>query len=246
MQIKEIPLGSRFNRLTVTGNIHKQIGGVNRLFWLCTCDCGSTIAVRGFALRAGLLGDNRAGIKSCGCLQKEGPRDRAIALRMGRKYQHASILRHLGNYVYEFKCQCGKLFTKAAKRIHARSNCGCLNNQYKPVNAVGVNTVYSTYKDNAHRHRRPFELDKSTFASLLAGNCAYCSDPPSGKIILSGDGRVFMYNGIDRLDNTEGYVQGKVVTCCNRCISLKNKYSYAEFTNIVKRIYENLKLQEKP
>ena len=213
--------------------------GVRRLLWVCTCDCGKVVEHRGYALRGG-----SSGVKSCGCLHHEGPTNRAVTLHLGRKYRHATINKYLGDQVYEFTCTCGTLFLRHSKHIHARVNCGCINNRQKSVAEVGCNTVYGVYQDNAARKGLPFELPKVTFTKLLQDTCAYCNEPPSNQLVLSGN-RVFKYNGIDRLDNTKGYLQGNVVTCCKRCNYLKNKYSYVEFTGIVKRIYENLKLQGK-
>lgn len=53
--------GNRHGRLTVLG-----LGtSPNReIYWLCQCDCGSQVTVRGSSLRRGTT-------RSCGCLQRE-------------------------------------------------------------------------------------------------------------------------------------------------------------------------------
>lgn len=53
--------GRRFGRLAVAGR-DGSMGG--EAAWSCVCDCGSTVTVRGYSLRAGMT-------MSCGCLQKE-------------------------------------------------------------------------------------------------------------------------------------------------------------------------------
>ena len=53
--------GKRFGRLTVLTK-HGHAGSY--VTWLCVCDCGSEIVVRGTSLRRGIT-------KSCGCLKKE-------------------------------------------------------------------------------------------------------------------------------------------------------------------------------
>lgn len=57
--------GRRFGRLVVISR-HGEIKtrGNRQLVWLCKCDCGKEIIVRGISLRRGLT-------QSCGCLQKE-------------------------------------------------------------------------------------------------------------------------------------------------------------------------------
>ena len=54
--------GQRFERLTVLKR--GENGHRGKVYWLCQCDCGSEIAVRGDHLRKGL-------IRSCGCLSNE-------------------------------------------------------------------------------------------------------------------------------------------------------------------------------
>lgn len=56
---KKIPMiGKRFGLLTVEAEEHIAENGV--VVWLCKCDCGNSVAVRGDRLRSGKT-------KSCGC-----------------------------------------------------------------------------------------------------------------------------------------------------------------------------------
>lgn len=54
--------GERFGRLVVIKRVGKNKQG--KSLWLCRCDCGNEIIVRGSDLKSG-------NTKSCGCLQKE-------------------------------------------------------------------------------------------------------------------------------------------------------------------------------
>lgn len=56
--------GQRVGRLTVLGSPHKKGSGRQKWYWLCKCDCGTTLSVAAQRLSAG-------GTKSCGCLRKE-------------------------------------------------------------------------------------------------------------------------------------------------------------------------------
>lgn len=53
-------VGLKFGRLTVTELDNNTRG--NGAYWICQCDCGNTISVRGHELRSGHT-------KSCGCLR---------------------------------------------------------------------------------------------------------------------------------------------------------------------------------
>ena len=54
--------GQKFGRLTVLG-FDKQ-DNYRQYMWLCKCDCGNIVSVRGYSLRSG-------NTQSCGCLQKD-------------------------------------------------------------------------------------------------------------------------------------------------------------------------------
>jgi len=60
-------IGQRFGRLTVITKNHKDKWG--QWCWLCKCDCGNEVIVRGQSLKSG-------GTQSCGCLQRERIRER--------------------------------------------------------------------------------------------------------------------------------------------------------------------------
>ena len=47
---------------------------------------------------------------------------------------------------------------------------------------------------------------------------------------------VFIYNGIDRLDPTRGYIAKNVVPCCKTCNVAKLRMSREEFLNWVWRV----------
>lgn len=67
--------GQKFGRLIVKKQTYNDKCGNTR--WLCGCDCGKEVIVRGFSLREGHT-------KSCGCLQKE------IATQKKLKHGHTS------------------------------------------------------------------------------------------------------------------------------------------------------------
>ncbi len=54
-------VGQKFNKLTV---IERDYSQNKRPYWLCKCDCGNIVSVRGDLLRSG-------NTKACGCLYKK-------------------------------------------------------------------------------------------------------------------------------------------------------------------------------
>ena len=60
--------GKRYGRLTVVSFVGVKD---HAAYWLCKCDCGNTLEVRGYSLRTG-------NTNSCGCLFREKSRERVL------------------------------------------------------------------------------------------------------------------------------------------------------------------------
>jgi len=94
-----------------------------------------------------------------------------------------------------------------------------------PPEESGKNHLYSTYRLKSKRRNIPFDLDKETFFQLTSSNCFYCGKPPTKVSRLRktvGHHGDYKYNGIDRVDNDKGYIEGNCVACCYDC-NLKKK-----------------------
>jgi hypothetical protein len=82
-------------------------------------------------------------------------------------------------------------------------------------------------------------LSKDIVRKLSSSDCAYCGSPPSqvycSKGGYNGD---YIYNGIDRVNNSIGYEENNVVACCKICNTMKSTLSQEKFFRHIKRIVE--------
>lgn len=85
------------------------------------------------------------------------------------------------------------------------------------------------------------------FLSLTQQNCFYCGAAPSNRRNIYtpnnySDYRVkegtFIYNGLDRIDNSKYHTKDNVVPCCKQCNKGKLTMSTEDFFRWVKKIYE--------
>lgn len=148
-------------------------------------------------------------------------------------------------------CECG---TKKAVRSrellrgHTKS-CGCLQAEnraswgglaganIKPAGESAFNQLLFNYKKSAHERGYKFELSEDEFRRLTKQPCYYCgqiADRPAPR--AKGTNGDYLYNGIDRIDNSKGYVEGNVRPCCKQCNIAKNVLSEVDFIDWVKRI----------
>jgi hypothetical protein len=82
-----------------------------------------------------------------------------------------------------------------------------------------------------------FDLDEVALRTIFQGLCYYCGAEPS-QICRSKSGRSeFIYNGIDRIDNSVGYCESNVVPCCQICNYAKRDMNFSEFIAWIKRVY---------
>jgi len=75
---------------------------------------------------------------------------------------------------------------------------------------------YSQYQKGAVSRNHAFELTEEQFMTFWDKPCHYCKQPINGI-------------GIDRLDNSIGYLIDNCVPCCTVCNMMKFKQSYKHF-----------------
>lgn len=105
------------------------------------------------------------------------------------------------------------------------------------------NRLFITYKKNAKQKGREFTLEFLEFYKLIKSNCHYCGRKPSktfkDKCYVTGKKYYqFCYNGIDRVDNSIGYILSNSVPCCSECNSMKSNMNVKKFKNHVSKIFK--------
>lgn len=161
----------------------------------------------------------------------------------GIKFNYLLAIRKLdnagkGKQVWEFRCDCGKLLSVIKYYVVSGSkrSCGC--RRRKAENFAAINRVYGSYKRRSIKIDRAFTLTLAQFVELTQRDCSYCKVPPSQQ----GKSRtgVYLYNGLDRKNNEEGYTYENSIPCCFVCNSIKGKFlSYEDML-----LFMSLKLKE--
>jgi len=166
-----------------------------------------------------------------------------------------------GNPYYLVKCSCdGKIVSVrgSALREIATVSCGCFKNEkrFKKDGVSSWNQIITGYKHGAEQRGHIFSLTIENFIEIATQNCHYCGSAPSRKYnkyvkkdgtpnLRSGklaynkeaiDRAWIVYNGLDRIDNKNGYVKDNVVSCCTICNYAKHTLSYEEFMSYLERL----------
>ena len=98
--------GQKFNRLTV---IRRDESVLNKVSWICKCECGNEISVTTSHLKCGHT-------QSCGCLQKEKAREANFLDLTGQRFGRLTVIKEADKYIspqglkfaqWLCKCDCG-------------------------------------------------------------------------------------------------------------------------------------------
>ena len=143
-----------------------------------------------------------------------------------------------------FLCDCGK--TKEMLIGHVKygrsKSCGCYHKEVvSREDGLGVEfDLYSTYRSKAKERDYSFELALDEFLSLTKQDCFYCGQIPSNVKKNPRNGTQYVYNGVDRKDNSLGYISTNVVPCCIDCNRSKSVRSYDDYLDWITKSYKRL------
>jgi hypothetical protein len=242
-----ILIGDRFGKLVVKEAAEPK-NGYKR--WKCICDCGNTTISHGTGLRS-------EHSKSCGCLRSiNKPKENLIGKSFGRLLVIDKIME--GNKTHWLcLCDCDELTVAdcgAILKSGHKTSCGCYHSEissktviernkthryakYEPMESV-ARIIYATkYSDGTLQYEEFFDLSQK--------DCRYCGIKPSNIRNVATNNRsqyfndncIFIYNGLDRVDNDLPHNTNNCVTACDECNSSKNKYTLSFFLNMVENIH---------
>lgn len=151
-----------------------------------------------------------------------------------------------GHPYASYLCSCGE--QKVVRKNHVDTgkirSCGCLLSESSRYARLSVRvygktsqgTAWAKFLQTAKRRGKENILSRAQWLDLTQKPCAYCGVPPSHRVkAMSGIGD-FICNGIDRVDNAQGYTPENSVPCCYKCNSFKSAFGLEEFLVHVEKI----------
>lgn len=226
MRYKDIT-GRRSGNLTALKFL--KTDELNRAVWLCRCDCGKEIEVVGSRI---LSGSKKLCSRSCTETKAhidpgQSYGEWTVVDRETKVDSSGALLVHVlcscgeGSFVSSIGLRKGK--TKKCKSCALRgrhAKAGSLEER------LAANVRYM-YQRAARQKGRAHELTHRDYVSLIFLSCSYCGqEPMSRKKVGSFEVK---YNGLDRVDNSKGYLTNNVVPCCLVCNRAKRDMSQDEW-----------------
>lgn len=203
----------------------RYIGKKNK--WECLCKCGNLLYMTGYDIH------RTPKERKCMSCTKRGIRDAMI----GQIFDKWTVLSESqkrggkrGNVLYfTCKCECGKIQDISSTNLRHKNTTKCRQCAARKSESA-FNSIYATYKCNAQKRNLEWHLTQDQFRVLINSNCYYTGLPPSN--LHKTDSQEIVYNGIDRLDNSVGYLVDNCVPCNGTVNKMKSNLSYSEFIEI--------------
>lgn len=180
---------------------------------------------------------------------------------VGKSYGYLKITEEcplsIDRYKYVIaKCICQAVFKCRLGNIKSgnTTSCGCKKaesavKRARPCSEAAAWQCYKQYVTSAKRRHIQFELSFEEFVEMAKSDCRYCKSAPQqvlslkytkgkniGKERLNGS---FVYNGIDRVDNSLGYSKSNSVPCCGICNRAKLDKTPKEWSSWLLQVANN-------
>ena len=236
--------GKRFGLLNVQKRSKKLVDKGGSTLWVCVCECGRENEVARSNLMTGR-------VKSCGCMGRGKRIDRNTINLSNRRFGHlVALVRVNSNHgenrrknapaLWRCACKCGNICTVSSANLRNGNtrSCGCLR---LPRPDAAFRGLLNSYKKAAKNRNRIFELTDSQFRDITSQGCFYCGAEPAQRFRGSkaNSDHDYIYNGVDRLDNSKGYSTDNCVAACKTCNTMKATHAPAFFLSHTKKIHQN-------
>lgn len=147
-------------------------------------------------------------------------------------------------------CDCGNTTVVMGSNLKGTTK-GCAECTRSGTNAkpdTAFEDVWHRYIASAKNRGHVWELTKEQFRVLTQSPCYYTGRPPvqvglsaaTARRIKEGKdplpGGIYIYNGIDRKDNSKGYTLENCVPCCGKANQMKMSFGHDEFIALCKEI----------
>lgn len=87
---------------------------------------------------------------------------------------------------------------------------------------------YKSYRRSAKQRNIDFQISFEEFKEVINKPCTYCGTEPNP------------FNGIDRFDNSKGYIENNLIPCCEWCNKIKLTHSDEETREHIRKMYHHL------
>lgn len=169
-----------------------------------------------------------------------------------------------GKHYWRCRCSCGKeSFVQGGNlKSGGVKSCGCVqyeglkrwvtdggearekqilkSRKYPTAEHSALVSKYRDYRVGAEKRGLVWGLTLDDLLDITSKPCVYCGAPPERRPGTKYKNSVDTYSsGIDRVDNSEGYLLANVVPCCSWCNRVKSDNSLEVFVGQCKAVADH-------
>lgn len=196
----------------------------SRAKWNCKCECGN---VQDF-ISSNLLNGHSVRCKICANKISAKKRSNVRRVPVSRNVMEQIVAEYYDGetptllakkYSFSYTTIVGWIEQLGMKRQVVRKKTSNFSTAF--------NIVYKRYKASAKYRELDFNISKDEFFFLTQQICYYCGSIPSSKSIANAS--YYVYNGIDRKNNSIGYIKDNIAVCCGICNRAKHMLPVDDF-----------------
>jgi hypothetical protein len=142
-------------------------------------------------------------------------------------------------------CDCGEVHEvrNAALRFGKTKSCGHFRDKNLSVDEAVKRIIEKRIRSGARLRGKNFELTQGQVLFLISRPCHWCGRVGVNSCKHPRSGQPpFRYNGLDRVNNDEGYTLANTVPCCGPCNRAKHTMTTEEFLDMCHSVAERHKL----
>ncbi len=121
-------------------------------------------------------------------------------------------------------CDCNRVSDVNSYELRSGRSGSCIHCadkfSYRDRSFAAFNALIVSYKNGAKKRNLLWNITQGQFRYLIEQSCRYCGSYREG-VARNGNSSIYKFTGIDRVDNSIGYVFENLVACCRRCNNVK-------------------------
>lgn len=150
----------------------------------------------------------------------------AFINEIGNKYGELVVVRRAENDSkgaarWFCNCTCGKTRIARGTDLRAGNAKHCIKHGVMSDEKASMRGLYNQRRRESQTRKYEWKLTVKQFGTITSSSCYYCGKKPAS--IHKKRDKEYIYNGIDRVDNSKGYIVGNVVPCCCSCNRIKGR-----------------------
>lgn len=151
------------------------------------------------------------------------------------------------------KCSCGKILEVRTSHLTSGNtrSCGCYKEELfvknitpfhferAPAGETAKRRIFDSYVASAKKRDFVWGITYERFCELISPPAVcYICGRAEYRMTYRGQQTGVLFIGIDRMDPTQGYVEGNIASCCWQCNDMKGALGFTPFMRHIKLLYD--------